>query len=102
MALDVATTDTTLFYKDDDDEHMNAFVTTNSGSLHRPRASKQVQAKTIYLPRHSDGNTGIAQRYLSQAELLVGRVAMLAAVLLLGVEVTTGMSLPDQLTHMLR
>jgi hypothetical protein len=55
----------------------------------------------IFLPRHSDHQAKEARIAMCNAELMLGRVAMLASLVLFGVEVTTGTSLPDQLAHLI-
>jgi len=101
-ALGAATTDTSLFYKDHpDDEDLSSFAVTNTRSVNIRQHTERAPPSRpeIYLPRHSDENASKARLRLSEAELVVGRFAMLSAILLFGVEITTGISFPDQLAR---
>lgn len=92
MALGAATTDTSLFFKDLPEDDLTSLTTSSIQHVEQaPPAPSE-----FYLPRHSDETKGKIQLYLRDTELYVGRIAMLAAVLLLGVEISTGASLPEQ------
>ena len=99
MSLGAATTDTSLFFKDLPEDDLSTFTTSSIQQQHVGQAPPAPSHPEFYLPRHSDETRGKIQLCLRDTELYVGRVAMLAAVLLLGVEISTGASLPDQLAR---
>lgn len=81
-----------LYYKNDEPQD---YVQTNTINVRRSLSPD------IYLPRHSDAQAKEARIAMYNAELMLGRVAMLASLVLFGVEITTGTSLPDQLAHLI-
>lgn len=100
-ALGAATTDTTLFYKDHPHEDLSSFATTDTVNINREVQDRPPSTRPeFYLPRHSDENAVKAHVLLGDAELMLGRFAMVAAILFLGVEIMTGTSLPDQLARL--
>ena len=52
---------------------------------------------SLVLPRRLDPSARFTFRFLGEMEIALGRVSMVAALLLLAVEVTTGQSLPEQI-----
>jgi hypothetical protein len=80
-----------LYYKNDEPQDC---VPTNTINLRKP------PSPDIYLPRHSS-KAQEARIAMHNAELILGRLAMIAAIVLFGVELLTGTSLPDQLYHMI-
>lgn len=98
-ALCAATTDTKLFFKDHPDEDLSIFATTATTTVQRRVERAPLHPEMIYLPKHSDESAELARAVLSETELIVGRVAMMVAILLFGVELATGASLPDQLAR---
>lgn len=89
----VTDSDSRLFYRDSS-EDTQAFTTDIPRIIKQkttlPRLSK------LELPRQVEADVAKA-RMMFQVEMVVGRVAMVAAVVLFLVEVTTGQSLPDQI-----
>jgi hypothetical protein len=66
-------------------------------------ANKQQQRpRTVDLPRHSPPKNVIQrQRLLLDLEMMIGRVAMIAALILMSGEIITGLSMTDQVTGLL-
>jgi hypothetical protein len=79
-----------LYYTTDEPQD---YVPTNTINVRKP------PSPDIYLPRHSS-KAQEARIAMYNAELILGRLAMIAAIVLFGAELTTGTSLPDQLAHM--
>ena len=64
-----------------------------------PRQSAHLQA--MDLPRHGpSASEKETAKMLESLEAMIGRVAMLAALVLMTTELTTGMSLPEQLSKL--
>lgn len=80
-----------LYYKNNEPQD---YVPTNTINVRKP------PSPDIYLPRHS-AKAQEARIAMHNAELILGRLAMIAAIVLFGVELLTGTSLPDQLSHMI-
>lgn len=100
VSLGAATTDTWV-YKDDPEDKLTCFTTANLQPQRVEKAPPPTPSiPELYLiPRHSSEQAEKARLCLSNIELYIGRIAMLAAILLLGIEVATGASLPDQLAR---
>lgn len=81
-----------LYYKNNEPQD---YVQTNTINV------RKSLSPDIYLPRRSDAQANEARIAMYNAELMLGRVAMLASLVLFGVEITTGTSLPDQLAHLI-
>jgi hypothetical protein len=111
VATDVPPQNTAMFYRNGD---MEVVLSSPSGAaaLKSNIISSQPQAATTIadvavqannmpsrfeLPRRLDPAARMRTRVLGEMEILLGRVAMVAAVVLLAVELTTGQSLPDQI-----
>lgn len=65
-----------------------------------PPAAAKVVPNSMEMPRHVQPDIARARTML-QLELIVGRTAMVSAVLLFLVEVTTGQSLPEQISSVM-
>lgn len=103
MSLGASTTDTSLYFKDLPEDDLTSFTTSTIQQQQQQQYVEQPPPAPshpeFYLPRHSDETRGKFQLGLQDAELYVGRFAMLAAILLMSVEISTGESLPDQLAR---
>jgi hypothetical protein len=66
-------------------------------------ANKQQQRpRTVDLPRHSPPKKVIQrQKLLLDLEMMVGRIAMIAALILMSGEIITGLSMTDQVSGLL-
>jgi hypothetical protein len=61
-----------------------------------------VYVNPLELPKHSPSKEVVARaKFLLNSEMALGRIAMIAAVLLLVGEVVTGLSITDQITSLL-
>eukprot|EP00545_Synedropsis_sp_CCMP1620_P012937 CAMPEP_0119015422 /NCGR_PEP_ID=MMETSP1176-20130426/10985_1 /TAXON_ID=265551 /ORGANISM="Synedropsis recta cf, Strain CCMP1620" /LENGTH=151 /DNA_ID=CAMNT_0006968713 /DNA_START=120 /DNA_END=575 /DNA_ORIENTATION=+ len=92
---------TQLNYRNQDDEDF--LYTDNNVVLNpAPTVAPKVTPKKIYLPHASQD---CAQRKKAErmmdAEILLGRFAMMTAIVMLGTEVVVGTSLPDQIANFL-
>jgi hypothetical protein len=66
----------------------------------RRTTSKSASLGRLKIPRHIEPDLAKAKMVMS-LEILLGRAAMVASVVLFVVELTTGQSLPDQLFTLL-
>lgn len=90
---------TTQLNYQEGDEADHLFVDYDMISpLQKPQTKNSVP--TIELPRHSV-DTYRAPTQMLDAEMLLGRTAMIGAILMIGTEVLTGASLPEQIVRML-
>jgi hypothetical protein len=104
VSFGAATTDTSLYFKDLPEDDLTSFTTNTiqqqqQQQQHVEQPPPAPSHPELYLPRHSEETRGKFQLGLQDAELYVGRIAMLTAILLLSVEISTGESLPDQLAR---
>jgi hypothetical protein len=98
----VATRPSSLLINADTTAISDQVAAVTVSPLHDDSNKNNVAPRAIDLPRHSPPRQVIQrQQLLLDMEMIVGRVAMVVALILLGGEVFTGLSMTDQVTGLL-
>ena len=94
---------TRLSYRNQEHDDDAMLLTTTAAAAATPGLlrEKEPLPQSVDLPRHSKRELPSMEKFLWDVELEVGRVAMIAAILLLATEFVSGTSLADQILGMI-